>query len=76
MERLCLEENTLKLPQHILVQNSKGELKNYVAKILGYYFRVDSLFPGSWGGEFTVYPPYWAQYGGYPTMWTTGGKHV
>ena len=37
-----------------LVQDSKGKYENWAAKSLGYGFRVDSFFPGSWGGEFTV----------------------
>ena len=33
-----------------LVQDSKGKYENWAAKSLGYGFRVDSFFPGSWGG--------------------------
>ena len=49
-------ENTLKIPQPILVQNSKGKFENLVAKSLGYGFRLDSFFPDSSGGEYTVPP--------------------
>ena len=44
----------MKITTTHLVQNSKGKYKIWVAKSLGYGFRVDSFFPDSWGGEFTV----------------------
>ena len=55
---LFLQKTLKKLPQHVLVHDSKGKFENGVAKSLGYGFELESFFPDSWGGEFTVKDKY------------------